>query len=471
MMKRFYTFLAGCSLAVAAMAQNFITLHGTSFLVDLNNRTMTATIVDYDHKIDDAKYPMEDRARKLKNLNGNDNVLLIPEKVTVKNRTYTVTAIGRAAFADYRNFEYVNIPSTVKNIGEYAFFNTNVVDVTVPESVVAIGDRAFGRCFKLKRLTIPTGVTLGNRVYAEVAKKITIRRVDEFSDFAEMADEPVESEESVAVAGQKPKYNPGWVTSDIDLGIPNATESADNTFAVIIANEVYESDPNVDFAVQDGRTFRTYCEQVLGIPSANINYKENATFNHMRQSINWMKDVAKAYKGNARFLVYYAGHGSQGENEHAGLLPVDGMAIDEESGYSLSKLYSTISEMETEYVCVFLDACFSGKKRDDSLVVPGGRGARRAVMEKPKGNMVVFAAAQDKETALAYSEKGHGVFTYFLLKKLKETKGEVSLGELSDYIQESVSKVTSLVLNGKQTPNTDASSSLANSWRKITLLK
>jgi len=55
----------------------------------------------------------------------------------------------------------------------------------------------------------------------------------------------------------------------------------------------------------------------------------------------------------------------------------------------------------------------------------------RGVKIKPKenalnGNFVVFAATNEDQTAMSYKEKGHGVFTYFLLKKLQATKGNVS---------------------------------------------
>ena len=71
----------------------------------------------------------------------------------------------------------------------------------------------------------------------------------------------------------------------------------------------------------------------------------------------------------------------------------------------------------------------------------------------PSGNVIVLAAAQDDETAYPFREKKHGLFTYFLLKKLQLTKGKVSLEELSEYVKMSVSR-KSLIENGKsQTPS------------------
>ena len=64
-----------------------------------------------------------------------------------------------------------------------------------------------------------------------------------------------------------------------------------------------------------------------------------------------------------------------------------------------------------------------------------------------------------------YKEKGHGLFTYFLLKKLKESKGNATLGELTDYVNEEVAQF-SIVENGKsQTPTVTKSRNLQQTWR------
>ena len=95
--------------------------------------------------------------------------------------------------------------------------------------------------------------------------------------------------------------------------------------------------------------------------------------------------------------------------------------------------------------------------------------AIKAKQNVPKGKMVVLSAAQSDETAYSYEEKGHGMFTYYLLKKLQESKGDITIGELSDYIIAEVKK-RSIVINGKkQTPTVNASISLQESWRNIKL--
>lgn len=72
-----------------------------------------------------------------------------------------------------------------------------------------------------------------------------------------------------------------------------------------------------------------------------------------------------------------------------------------------------------------------------------------------------------EETAYKYDEMGHGLFTYFLLKKLRDTKGDVTMGELSSYIKEQVKRY-SIVENGKsQTPSIMTSGNLNSTWQSL----
>ena len=82
----------------------------------------------------------------------------------------------------------------------------------------------------------------------------------------------------------------------------------------------------------------------------------------------------------------------------------------------------------------------------------------------PQGNMVVFSAAQGDETALPNDEEGHGLFTYYVLKKLQESQGNVNLQELSQYVIREVGR-KSAVTNKPQTPCITPSSSIGAKWQ------
>lgn len=254
--------------------------------------------------------------------------------------------------------------------------------------------------------------------------------------------------------------------SDVDLDIPMNKTVNDYTFVVIFANENYQKEEKVPFAAHDGEVFKQYCVRTLGIPEKNIRMELDATLNNMKHEVLWLKNTLVAFKGDAKGIVYYSGHGIPDESSHnAYLLPVDGYATDPESGYSIDKLYSDLGSVNAESVTYFIDACFSGANRNGKMLTESRGAAVKSRAGSLRGNAISFSAAQGDETAYVYQDKSHGMFTYFLLKKLQESKGNASYGELADYVNDKVTKM-SVVENSKmQTPMTTASPSMQESWR------
>ena len=255
------------------------------------------------------------------------------------------------------------------------------------------------------------------------------------------------------------------IGSDVDKNIPQTTIKNPNTFVLIIANENYQSVASVPFALNDGRIFRQYCEQTLGIPAKNIHEIANATGNQLKAQINWLQNVVEVFD-NPQVIFYYAGHGIPDESSKtAYLLPVDGSGTDVTTGYKLDDLYATLGNMPASRITVFMDACFSGSRREEGMLAEARGVALKAKSGVPQGNMVVFSAAQGDETAYPNREKQHGLFTYYLLKKLQETEGDVSLKELGDYVTKQVSQQSLLLNSKKQTPCVTPSSAVANEWQ------
>ncbi len=258
--------------------------------------------------------------------------------------------------------------------------------------------------------------------------------------------------------------------SDVDLNIPSTAKINSDFFAVIIANENYRREAPVPFAINDGRIFRDYCINTLGIPKTQIHLVENATLNDLRHEISWISSVMETQKGKANVIFYYAGHGIPNEaTKKAYLLPTDGFSADFSTGYALEDIYVQLGKLPSQSITYFIDACFSGAKREEGMLA-SARGVSIKVKESILvGNAVAFTAASDEQTAYPYYEKGHGLFTYFLLKKLQETKGEVTYEELANYISEQVSQKSVIVNSKLQSPSVKANSILQDKWKKWTL--
>lgn len=251
----------------------------------------------------------------------------------------------------------------------------------------------------------------------------------------------------------------------VDLQIPETHASNPNTFVIIIANEEYKSVAAVPFALNDGRVLAKYCQRTLGIPAANIKVHENATYNDMRLAIAWLKNVCEKYEGEASVIFYYAGHGiPDASDKSAYLLPVDGDGRYVTTGYKVDDLYQRLGEMPAKSITVMLDACFSGANRDGKMLASERGVALKTHSGTPQGNMVVFSAAQGDETALPDEEEGHGMFTYYVLKKMQETQGNVTLQDLSQYVIREVGR-KSAVSNKPQTPCISPSASVIDVWQ------
>ena len=85
------------------------------------------------------------------------------------------------------------------------------------------------------------------------------------------------------------------------------------------------------------------------------------------------------------------------------------------------------------------------------------------------GNLIVMAATHGNETAQSFQEEGHGLFTYYLLKELQESKGMITYGKLANDLEKNVSNVApTLEMRKKQTPNA-FSSNPTDAWKKSSL--
>ena len=262
-----------------------------------------------------------------------------------------------------------------------------------------------------------------------------------------------------------------WAADDVDTRIPVSNEVKDKTFVLIICNENYKHEESVPFAQNDGETFAVYCEKTLGIPNKNIKLLTDATLNDMNHEFEWLSKIVQAYEGEAEVIVYYSGHGMPDEDsKDAYLLPIDGYSSSPNSGLCTKDMYKLLGEMNSQRTLVFLDACFSGAKRDGTMMKTSRGVAIKAKKEPVKGNMVVFSAAQGGETAYPYNSKRHGMFTFFVLDKLQESGGNTTLGELSDYVIKQVRQNSIRENDKSQTPNVTAAASVSD-WRSWTFAK
>ena len=83
----------------------------------------------------------------------------IPATVEYDGITYNVTSIGDRAFIENKDVISVSIPNSVLTIGENAFGYCDITSIIIPNSVTTLDKKAFNNCRKLESITMGTGIT------------------------------------------------------------------------------------------------------------------------------------------------------------------------------------------------------------------------------------------------------------------------------------------------------------------------
>ncbi len=243
---------------------------------------------------------------------------------------------------------------------------------------------------------------------------------------------------------------------ELEDNIPLCTQPKPYRYAYIIGNEDYRTyqptftpTMNVPYAVRDAYAFRVYAEQVLGVPSQNIVFLQNATASQMRRELEKLLILSQASKGQAEIFFYYAGHGvPHPDSKESYLLPVDASPRQvQEGGIRLTDLIKQLGNSGARRVWMIVDACFSGGARNESPL------ASRGIRIRPKpiqiqGPVILLAASSADQESLPYHQAQHGLFTYFLLKALKENCNRLPILQLHEKVRIETARY-SLILHEK----------------------
>lgn len=261
---------------------------------------------------------------------------------------------------------------------------------------------------------------------------------------------------------------PAKIESELTKDIVQVATPDPNKFALVIGNEDYSDNKltsgyevNVDYAKADAEAFAQYAVNYMGVPQEQVKLLKNATYRQMLSELNGLSNMSKSSPGNIEIYLFYAGHGQHdADTKETFLIPIDVSLTSPKDGIKLEDIYATLGSSQAKRALVFMDACYTGQGR--GIVIK----PREALV---KGNTLVFTATSSSERSMPYHEKRHGMFTYYLLKSIKDSNGKQSVSELHNAVKSEVGKYSNWINKSNQTPEIIPGSEIQSGWENWTL--
>ncbi|MBR6441071.1 MAG: caspase family protein, partial [Bacteroidales bacterium] len=185
--------------------------------------------------------------------------------------------------------------------------------------------------------------------------------------------------------------------------------------------------------------------------------------------IRWLKDIITAQHGDVHIILYYAGHGISNEKYLPCLMPsgidvskiralrakngvlpenVKLKSCDAKKVISqcipLDTLTGWFNRVEALSYTFIIDASFNGIQRSGKSFFDIQRDVKKYRNPRVRNDIVIFMAADGYKTAYSFIDQHHGFFTYYILKELKYTRGEVTFQELFNNVTKNQAYESSL---------------------------
>lgn len=210
--------------------------------------------------------------------------------------------------------------------------------------------------------------------------------------------------------------------------------------------ETYDDAPAVPFADRSARLMTDLLRKRYGIPDDNITLVTGSDATGLKMLGRLNSLVQRLTPGDTVFF-YYAGHGMAGRDGKAVyLVPKDAVpGAYETEMLSLDGLIRKFEQSPAARVVAFIDSCFSGRVGRDQSLFPGVGplvpSPVRPTSLTGGSKVTLFMAGQANQFANDYPERGHRLFSYFLMRGLLED-GDVTAA-LNNYVAREVRRISS----------------------------
>lgn len=231
---------------------------------------------------------------------------------------------------------------------------------------------------------------------------------------------------------------------DVESNIPILTGVNPNAMGLLVSNENY-SQPfeKRSHAHRDARLIKTYMENALGIPPANIyEIKDLSGNGRLGETLSAMRSETN---DSTHIYIYLNGYGKATKDGGSYNLRLTTTASDSTS-VALGQLFENISVLTDDKLIVLADIEFN-PFREEPLISES-----EIDLEQPLRNLsqkitgsnpnatVIFGAEMNQHSELYVTDRGedkkHHIFPYFFAKALQERRTE--MGSIFQYLQRNI---------------------------------
>ena len=176
-----------------------------------------------------------------------------------------------------------------------------------------------------------------------------------------------------------------------------------------------------------------------------------------------MDELASKVHPEDVFIFYYAGHGSMVDNQFF-FIPTEAARLYDLSSLKKEAIEASVLQDKFKNIkalkqLIIMDACQSGGSVE--LLANRGAAEEKAIAQLSRSAGIhVMASAGSEQFAAEFTELGHGIFTYLLIKALQgdadgaPKDGKVTIYELKSYLDDQVPELTRKLKGKPQYPYT-----------------
>jgi hypothetical protein len=216
-------------------------------------------------------------------------------------------------------------------------------------------------------------------------------------------------------------------------------------WAVIIGINDYDTASDLQYCVADARGLHDVLTgPSCGFPKRNVRLlvddaPDRADRPNQGNVIGALSKWLTLPKQNDLVLVYFSGHG-QDEGDESYLLPSSAQeSAPALTGIPLKYVRDQLRLCRAQRKLLMVDMCHGGGKGIAAM-----SGTAQRILAQARG-MLTLASCQVEEKSYEWPDKGHSVFSYYLLEALsgrgasdRDRDGWISTDELYDYLHENV---------------------------------